>query len=1026
MKVFISYGHNDYTELVDRVFDELTDKGHDPWKDDRYEGRSGIAPGQDFTKVIYDAIDASDFVIAFVSRTTQKKQYCQDERTYAYNHKGSHFIQLRIEDIEIKLGNSRSYIDMSKVVETTGEINEKLFSNAMNALYAAFRDPKSLAEGGITPWTKIDTHLKVPGALKYEEFIASLDRSDFVGREWLFEKCKSWARDSSITHRLFVILGEAGTGKSAFVRRLTMDAELVRAVHICIYDKPSTRTAKDTLKGLAYMLAQNNKAYFEFLKSENLEKIRDMELDALFEYLFLEPLRNEKEKYLLIIDGLDELEEITGLKPLMQVFYLYAHKINPNISFLVTSRPEEYIITPLRLVGAGKPLETVSLTKDMSKEDLLLYISTKLRGLNRYTDTLASKILLACDGNFEYLALLFKEAERDETLLNEDAPMPAGLNERYIYYLHREIGDGFSDTQFYLVSLLCAAKEPLPRSLIASVMETSANTVQSERDRFGSLIRLSGDNADPSLSAFTKSFRDFLLSGTHRQYRADRVVASELFAKFITKACRRERDFLRFPYLDSHGFYHLLFYAAASPWYVIDCIKQLSLGDTDIASRIADALESGEKDIINAYFDIAEDISVHNSVVRRLAGKRAHAALAEIALLHENAGQIFESLLLRADLLMWTHAPEDESRAKELYEEALSIARTEYDMLPNPKNARNIASVCTRLGEIAWNTRTEEGRRQAEEWYTQALELYEENHRSSPDYETRRDLSSVYEYLGVAESKKKTPESLLRAKMLYEKRLALCEKNYVSNPCYETRRDLSFTYARLGELFWREKTEEGSRKAESCYKKAAVMDEKNYKENPCYESRRDLSSTCNWLAYLERQKNTAESRAASKERYREIVLLDEQNYSENPCYESRRVLSIAYSRLANAILENNNSENRQAAEALYLKMLELHEQNCKETNSAENLLNLSTVYGALSNLSRQDCTEESSQRAVEWCLKRLCVAEQCQREFPSPKADRELLSVRTKLAELTQQASSSEAQKRAGKRDEKTEELTEV
>ncbi|MBQ2732755.1 MAG: TIR domain-containing protein [Clostridia bacterium] len=1009
MKVFISYGHNDYTELVDRVFDALSAKDHTPWKDDRYEGHSGIAPGQDFTQVIYDAIDASDFVIAFVSRATQRKQYCCDERTYAYNHKGSHFIQLRIEDIEIKLGNSRSYIDMSKVVETTGEINEKLFSNAMNALFAAFRDPKSLAEGGTTPWTKIDTHLKVPGALKYDDFVATLDNSDFVGREWLFEKCKSWSQDSSISRRLFVILGEAGTGKSAFVRRLATDAELVRAVHICVYDKPSTRTAKDTLKDLAYMLAQNNIGYFEFLKSENLEKLRDMELDSLFEYLFLEPLKNESEKYLLIIDGLDELEEITGLKPLMQVFNLYAHRINPNISFLVTSRPEEYIITPLRLVGAGRPLETVSLTKDMSRDDLLLYINTKLRGFNRYSDALSEKILLACDGNFEYLALLFREAEQDETVLDESNPLPAGLNERFIHYLHRDMSDGFSEMQFSLISLLCAAREPLPRSLLADVLGATANAVQAERNNFGSLIRLSGDNAYPCLSLFTKSFRDFLLSGDHMQYRGDRSVAAELFTRFITENCRREKDLERIPYLDRHGFYHLLLYAARNPRSVIACLERLALGGVDIASRIADALECGDSDVINAYFDISEDVNVHYAVLRRLNGKRARAPLSQLSVLHEEADQVFDALVIRADMLIWSHSQEDEAEARKLYEEALRTADTEHLIMSDAKSARDLAAVYTRLGEIAWNTRTEEGRAEAEALYRKALALYEDNHKASPDYETRRDLSCIYEYLGVAESKKKTPESLLKARELYQKRLELCEMNYRSNPCYETRRDLSFTYARLGELFWRSKTDEGLREAESCYRKAAAMDEKNYKDAPCYESRRDLSSTYNWQAYLERQKNTEDSRIASAARYREIVLLDEQNYSENPCFESRRVLSIAYSRLANAILENGGAEASGTARALYLKMLDLHEENCKEAINAENLQNLSSVYGALSNLARQEGTANGLTNATEWCKKRLAVAERCHTEFPTERSKRELISVLSKLAELSRQSSSPEA-----------------
>ena len=120
MKIFISYGHGDHTQVVDLLFDALIREGHEPWKDDRYEGRSGIPAGRDFTEEIYRQIDASDFVIAFVTNQTQEKPYCRDERQRAYNGKGTHFIQIRMDYADITLGNSRSYIDMSDVLESNG------------------------------------------------------------------------------------------------------------------------------------------------------------------------------------------------------------------------------------------------------------------------------------------------------------------------------------------------------------------------------------------------------------------------------------------------------------------------------------------------------------------------------------------------------------------------------------------------------------------------------------------------------------------------------------------------------------------------------------------------------------------------------------------------------------------------------------------------------------------------------------------------------------------------------------------
>ena len=244
MKIFLSYGHNDHTKLVDMVFDALRKERHQVWKDNRYEGESGIPAGENFTKLIYDTIDEYDFVIAFVSEVTKQRKYCCDERNYAYDHKDTHYIQIRLDHTNMTLGNSRSYVDMSEVEMPNGEINMGFFNEGMRAILSAMRDPESFAKGGFRPWAKFEAHLRVQGARQYDEFIELPPNDDYVGREWLTEKCKKWACDSNEPCRLFVIYGEAGSGKTAFVQHLSTDRELVRSVHVCIYDRPATRSAK--------------------------------------------------------------------------------------------------------------------------------------------------------------------------------------------------------------------------------------------------------------------------------------------------------------------------------------------------------------------------------------------------------------------------------------------------------------------------------------------------------------------------------------------------------------------------------------------------------------------------------------------------------------------------------------------------------------------------------------------------------------------------------------------------------------
>lgn len=348
------------------------------------------------------------------------------QRQYAYNAKGSRFIQLRLDGVDIRLGNSGSCIDMSGVELGGDRLNGELIGIKLQALFAALRNPLSL----VSPSAKFERYLRIPGALQYDDFVTMPAKDDFVGRQWLREQCKRWAMDESIPCRLFVILGEAGTGKTAFVRHLAADRELVRSVHVCVFDRPKTRNVTDTLINLAYTLTTTNPEYGEFLKNKDFEQLKDLDFDGLFEFLFIEPLKNENRKYLLIIDGLDELEETIGLNPLIQLLRQYAEVISPNISILVAGRPDENIVSKLRTVNLRGEEQSVTLSKENGGEDVRAYIRKNLLALGCHNDALQEKIIQACDGNFEYLTLLFREAKEEGLALTGDMTLPEGLRER--------------------------------------------------------------------------------------------------------------------------------------------------------------------------------------------------------------------------------------------------------------------------------------------------------------------------------------------------------------------------------------------------------------------------------------------------------------------------------------------------------------------------------------------------------------------------------------------------------------------
>lgn len=971
MKIFISYGHLDHTDVVDQLFDSLIQADHEPWKDDRYEGNSGIPAGRDFTEVIYKAIDAADFVIAFVTQVTKDKPYCRDERQYAYNVKGNHFIQIRMDYAEITLGNASSYIDMSDVVSSNGSIHQRLFEDKLKSLFAAFRDPASFAAGGLTPWTKFDTHLKVPGALKYHDFIASLDDEDFVGRQWLLEKCKAWAMDSAIPCRLFVILGEAGTGKTAFIRRLAADDELVRSVHICVYDKPSTRTARDTLKDLSYVLAQNNNRYFEFLKMRDFEQLRDMTLDGLFEFLFIEPLKNENQKYLLVIDALDEMEEATGFKPLMRLFRQYAQQLNPNISFLVTGRPDAYITDMLKTVAQGKQLESVLLDKNVSKEDLESFIRRKLEQLNCYSQSLADKLLEACDGNFEYLSLLFREALEEGLSVSDSMKIPRGLNERYAQYLDRrmEMADcsRLTRDQRRLLSVLCAAYEPLPISVLCAVTGMEDYEVSDELELFGSLIRrITPAQGEARICLFTKSFRDFLLSKSFDKYFADHKLGTKLMAQYLMDKCHSEKALKKYPYIDQYGFVHLLQYAAEEPEDALAYCKEFSENEEQLVQRIAGALHLGDGEVIRCYWSISKPLGLYSNILNRLKARRSADTLSQFVSLLREENSLSSALTLEADMLLWDPSAEANQRAESLYREAMQIVEKKNAATPSAETRRFLFILYNRMGLLEKKKQTPESHAEALRLFRLTLEIVEENYRNEANFANRRDLVLAYENLGEMAKRELTAEGDAAAVAWYEKSLELCQQNHQEKPSTQTRRDLSIAYSNLGSLAKRQNTSQSNIQAEHWYLQSLTIAEDAYRQDPCYQTLRDLTLVyCN-LGDLAKARQTAQGYAQAEEWYRKTMALSEQNLSTNATYETRRDLAIDYGRIGDLERRKRTPEGDAAALKWYKLALELYEQNHKVNPSFQTRRDLALDYNRIADILRRKQTYQAEAEAEQW------------------------------------------------------------
>ncbi len=78
IKVFIGYVHED-AEVVSRLFDELLQRGFEPWMD-----RRKLLPGQNWPRAIENALESADFAITcFSCQAVNKRGGFQAEIRYA-------------------------------------------------------------------------------------------------------------------------------------------------------------------------------------------------------------------------------------------------------------------------------------------------------------------------------------------------------------------------------------------------------------------------------------------------------------------------------------------------------------------------------------------------------------------------------------------------------------------------------------------------------------------------------------------------------------------------------------------------------------------------------------------------------------------------------------------------------------------------------------------------------------------------------------------------------------------------------
>ena len=796
--IFISYGHDKYADLADKLYDRLsalTDENGNVLFHVEKDNRGTINDGRQWDNDLENAVSSSSVIIFLMSgHSVRKDSVCLDEIAFARNKGGISIIPLRVENVAAPFLICR--LQWIEWLENPDNF-DKVFERILKVIERYDLDKNDGSQGVLF------------NRLFKADFFC--DTGSIIGREDVIAEIESFIAGDIAAP--LVLKGIAGSGKSAVVSLLSKNTGLVRSVHRCRFDFQETRTARNALCNLAYFLSRRNERYAMRIASAELDKVEIWSLRELFEELFVKPLNDEEEKYALIIDGVDEME-LSEARELINVLGDGAKHIR-NVRFIISVRNER------NFAACCKGLPSVELTegKNRAAAEKMLKAELERRGI--LSEKLLKRLLDASEGNFLYLAKLFEECDINGTEIGEDSVFPEGLIAQYAASLERY----FPDEELYrseyapVLSVLCAVKRPVAAEELAALTGYSKIGLNSVLLKLRYLIKTEAQR----ISVYHRSMKDFLVSDDSGEYMIDPGEGDKLIVENTIKSDIRELK--RSEYLSGYLFCHI-FRQRASGF-----ADKLYEADEEWAEGCAAAsLLAFEEEEFVFFADTAAGMKNGRIITGEFFYKlyddrkiQAAGLIAEsIAVMPTFS---FDALRYKGDCCF---VSDRISEAEKYYNKAFELAESRADSDPSYDNLSDLSISYNRLADIAVK---EDDIKEAKRLYSLALEIDEQLAAAFPSYQSSRDLSISYNRLADIAVKE---DDIKEAKRLYSLALEIREQLAADFPSYESRRGLAVSCYYLAKI---EIICGNKDKARALVNRGLVSAKENLEKFPCEDSR---------------------------------------------------------------------------------------------------------------------------------------------------------------------------------------------
>ena len=427
-----------------------------------------------------------------------------------------------------------------------------------------------------------------------DEVLKTLVMSEFKGdieyhakkfqegtREWIFKRIEGWLDDGSLPHRVMVISGNPGMGKtvvSAVVSQRMQKAGRLSGSHFCQHNNSRYRDPRLMLQSLACHLCRAMPSYKDALVeqlSRNLGKdLNSMGVEELFALLFKEPLSTVQDpgrNTLIVIDGLDE-SEYQGRNELLHVISNHFSMLPIWIRILITTRPERSIIEALRHL---KPIE-LEQKQEENLDDIrnLFEIQLNHKIGEEHKDILLKELVKKSEGLFIYAYFIVDFIQMNASILTPDqleSVLPSGISSVYSLYFKRlenELCKELNTDEEHFLRFLCAltaSREPLPVEFIAKILYPGEKSLTAQRKVKKAISSISTllPVREGRLHFFHKSIKDWLVaSSPYEQHyftvneKEGHIVLSDLCASELDSVQQKGVHGKQFSNTETYALHH--------------------------------------------------------------------------------------------------------------------------------------------------------------------------------------------------------------------------------------------------------------------------------------------------------------------------------------------------------------------------------------------------------------------------------------------------------------------------------------